>query len=111
MKERRPRVLAEVSLEDGSTVEVVGYVKKDRKDDFYRAIGYDTVADTTAADTVYQIIKSSQASKGKTGGARDLHEVAYGADAEFTYPVRKTLRHKNQWRKRAGTARRRAARK
>lgn len=87
------------------------YVKKDRKDDFYRAIGYDTVADTTAADTVYQIIKSSQASKGKTGGARDLHEVAYGADAEFTYPVRKTLRHKNQWRKRAGTARRRAARK
>ncbi|MCU0318864.1 MAG: hypothetical protein MUE88_02130 [Flavobacteriales bacterium] len=31
MKERGPRVLAEVSLEDGSTVEVVGYEKKDRK--------------------------------------------------------------------------------
>jgi hypothetical protein len=31
MKEGGPRVLAEVPLEDGSTVEVVGYVKKDRK--------------------------------------------------------------------------------
>ena len=71
------------------------YVKQGRKDDFYIALGYDGVANKAAADAVYDIIAESQAPKRKRkGGARTLHEVATGADAEFQYPSRRTKRNK-----------------
>ena len=75
------------------------YVKLDRKDDFYIAVGYDGASNKSAADAVYDIIKGAPAKK--KGGAgtrkatrkRDL-ETAFGADVEFTYPKRKTRRLK-----------------
>jgi hypothetical protein len=43
------------------------YVELNRKDDFYKAIGYDTNADKTAANAVYDVIKESLSS-GRKGG-------------------------------------------
>jgi hypothetical protein len=70
------------------------YVKLERKEDFYLAVGYDGAANKAAADAVYDVIKGAK----KKGGAsktrkRDL-ETAFGADVEFTYPKRKTRRNK-----------------
>jgi hypothetical protein len=69
------------------------YVKLDRKDDFYIAVGYDSAPNKAAADAIYDIIKG-----GKKGGAcimragkKDL-ETLFGADVEFNYPKRKTRR-------------------
>lgn len=70
------------------------YVKRGRKADFYSAIGYDTVANKSAADAVYDIIKATQKG-GRVSGGTD-EETVYGADAEFTYPAggRKTRRRR-----------------
>jgi hypothetical protein len=78
------------------------YVKLDRKDDFYIAVGYDSAPNKAAADAVYDVIKGTQKG-GKTrkrGGAES--ETLYGADAEFDYPAggrRKTRRRKGSSRR------------
>lgn len=78
------------------------YVKDDRKDDFYIAVGYDSAPNKAAADAVFDVIKGMK--KGGRclwkGGKKDL-ETAYGADAEFDYPAggrRKTRRRKGRSR-------------
>jgi hypothetical protein len=77
------------------------YVKLDRKDDFYIAVGYDSAPNKAAADAIYDIIKGGK--KGGTcimgAGKKDL-ETAFGADAEFNYPARKTRRAKGSSRRR-----------
>jgi hypothetical protein len=77
------------------------YVKDDRKDDFYIAVGYDSAPNKAAADAVFDVIKGMK--KGGRclwrGGADD--ETMYGADAEFDYPARgrrKTRRRKGSSR-------------
>lgn len=78
------------------------YVKLGRKEDFYIAVG----DSGSAADAVYAAIQGSKAKpkpkakatpKKKRGGAttrRKVVEDAFGADAEFTYPSRRTRRSK-----------------
>lgn len=78
------------------------YVKLDRKDDFYIAVGYDTAPNKAAADAVFDVIKGMK--KGGRcpwrGGVVDS-ETMYGADAEFDYTAggrRKTRRRKGSSR-------------
>lgn len=79
------------------------YVKEDRKDDFYIAVGYDGASNKAAADAVYDIIKGAKKGGCWSGGKKDL-ETAFGADVEFTYPKRKTRRRKGSSRTRRSTA-------
>jgi hypothetical protein len=76
------------------------YVKDGRKDDFYIAVGYDTATDKSPADAVYNVIKGTKTGRSRRGGARDL-ETVFGADAEFTYPTRKTRRRSRRTRHKA----------
>lgn len=78
------------------------YVKLDRKDDFYIAVGYDSAPNKAAADAVFDVIKGMK--KGGRciwrGGVVDS-ETMYGADAEFDYTAggrRKTRRRKGSSR-------------
>jgi hypothetical protein len=68
------------------------YVKKNRKEDFYMAIG----GHTPAADTAYDVIKAVVGSGRSHRAKKDMSEVMTSADAEFEYPNggRKTRRRR-----------------
>jgi hypothetical protein len=69
------------------------YVKLNRLDDFYAAIGYGPTEEKGAAKAVYDTIKKVVGS-GKTRAGADTSEVMFSADAEFNYA--KKTRHKKR---------------
>lgn len=60
------------------------YAKRNRKADFYAAIGYSVEEEKAAADAVYETIRANLGAQ-KGGGPSE--EVMFSADAEFTYPA------------------------
>lgn len=69
------------------------YVKKDRKDDFFLAVGGKTPAAEIAYDEIKKVVGGRRHRRGTKG---DLTEVMTSADAEFEYPKggRKTRRRR-----------------
>ena len=74
------------------------YVELNRKDDFYKAIGYDKNTDKSAADAVYDVIKESLSS-GRKGGQTEEPDLESLESADYEGGRRR--------RKRSSTATRR----
>lgn len=72
------------------------YVKDDRKDDFYIAVGYDGAINKSAADAIYDVIKSHKGGKTKGRGGAIDNENVFDADDEPT-----SRRHRRTRRNRA----------
>jgi hypothetical protein len=70
------------------------YVKLNRLDDFYAAIGYGPTEEKGAAKSVYDTIKRVVGGS-RTKGGVDTSEVMFSADAEFSY-AKKTIRRKRR---------------
>jgi hypothetical protein len=70
------------------------YVKLNRKDDFYAAIGYGPTEEKGAADAVFNTIKKTVGSA-RSNARAETSEVMFSEDVEFSY-AKKTMRRKKR---------------
>ena len=95
--ERRDPDVERKDADNMSGTKAREYVRRNRKEDFYTAIGYSSREEKSAADAVYATIQANFGSTTKRGGGGNDTETMTSADAEFEYPAtggRKTRRLK-----------------